>query len=67
MLIIENINMDSSEIMDSVIFIVGFFITVTFFLFKIFSKVDEPEPKNQYYYSRHGLPVREKEEEKNIF
>ena len=47
--------------MNSVIFAVGFFISITFFLFKMFSKVEEEEPRNQDYYSRHGLPVKEKE------
>ena len=62
MLIIDTINLDSLKLMDSVIFAVGFFITITFFLFKLFSKVEEAEPKNQDYYSRHGLPVKEKDE-----
>ncbi len=53
--------------MNSVIFIVGFFITITFVLFKMFSKVEEVEPKNQDYYSRHGLPVKEKNKEEGIF
>tara|TARA_B100001287_G_C22289012_1_gene347406 strand:+ start:136 stop:339 length:204 start_codon:yes stop_codon:yes gene_type:complete len=67
MLIIDTINIDSAEIMNSVIFIVGFFITITFVLFKMFSKVEEIEPKNQDYYSRHGLPVKEKNKKEGIF
>jgi hypothetical protein len=62
MLIIDTINIDSAQLMNSVIFIVGFFITITFVLFKMFSKVEEAEPKNQDYYSRHGLPIKEKDE-----
>ncbi len=62
MLIIDTINLDSLKLMDSVIFAVGFFISVAFFLFKMFSKVEEAEPKNQDYYSRHGLPAKKKDE-----
>lgn len=61
MLIIDTINLDSLKLMDSVIFAVGFFITITFFLFKVFSKVEKEEPKKLDYYSRHHLPHKEKE------
>ncbi len=62
-LIIDLIDIDATEIMDSVIFVVGFFVTVTFVLFKMFSK-EEKEVESQDYYSRHHLPLKNKEEDK---
>ena len=62
-LIIDLINIDAIGIMDSVIFVVGFFVTVTFVLFKMFSK-EEKEVEPQDYYSRHHLPLKNKEKDK---
>jgi len=62
-LIIDLIDIDTTGIMDSVIFIVGFFVTITFVLFKMFSK-EEKEAEPQDYYSRHHLPLKNKEEDK---
>lgn len=62
-LIIDLIDMDTTGIMDSVIFVVGFFVTVTFVLFKMFSK-EEKEVEPQDYYSRHHLPLKNKKEDK---
>ena len=50
--------------MDSVIFVVGFFITVTFVLFKVFSKETPEKPEEIDYYSRHHLPIKNKEKDK---
>ena len=62
-LIIDLIDVDAAGIMDSVIFVVGFFVTVTFVLFKMFSK-EEKEVEPQDYYSRHHLPLKNKKEDK---
>ena len=58
-LIVDVINI-KLEAIDSVIFGVGFFVTCTFALFKIFSK-KEVEQEDKGYYSRNNLPIREKE------
>ena len=63
-LIIDLVNIDSAQIMDSVIFVVGFFITATFVLFKIFSKETPEKPEEMDYYSRHHLPIKNKEKDK---
>ena len=65
MLIIDTINLDSLKLMDNIIFAVGFFITITFFLFKMFSKV-EVEEKEQHYYGRHNMPLKENQKKDKI-
>ena len=66
MLIIETINLDSLKLMDSVIFAVGFFISVAFFLFKMFSKVETKE-EEQHYYGRHNIPLKENKKKDKIY
>ena len=63
-LIIDLVNIDSAQIMDSVIFVVCFFITVTFVLFKVFSKETLEKPEEIDYYSRHHLQIKNKEKDK---
>ena len=66
MLIIDTINLDSLKLMDNVILAVCFFISVNFFLFKMFSKVETKEEEQQYY-GRHNIALKENKKKDKIY
>ena len=44
--------------LDAIIFIMGFAITCTYILFKVFSKEELIEEDELDYYSRHKFPIK---------
>ena len=46
--------------LDAVIFTIGFIITCTYILFKVFSKEEPIEEDELDYYSRHKFPIKNK-------
>ena len=59
-LIIDLISIKQLGMLDAVIFIIGFTITCTYILFKIFSKEESIEEDELDYYSRHKFPIKNK-------
>ena len=61
-LIVQVIDLDIFDKLESLIFLVGFLITSSYILFFRFSKQEEEE-QEKHYYSRHNFPLKE---EKNV-
>ena len=61
-LIIQVIDLDIFDKLESLIFLVGFLITSSNVLLFKFSKQEE-EDQEKHYYSRHNFPIKE---EKNV-
>ena len=61
-LIIQVIDLDIFDKLESLIFLVGFLITSSYILLFRFSKREEEE-QGKHYYSRHNFPIKE---EKNV-
>ena len=61
-LVIEVIDLDIFDKLESLIFLVGFLITSSYVLLFRFSKQEEEE-QEKHYYSRHNFPIKE---EKNV-
>ena len=58
-LIIQVIDLDIFDKLESLIFLVGFLITSSYILLFRFSKQEEEE-QEKHYYSRHNFPIKEK-------
>ena len=63
-LIIDTIYIENLKILDTIILLIGVTITLTFILFKIFSKEEIEEENELDYYSRHKFPTKEKKIDK---
>ena len=61
-LIVQVIDLDIFDKLESLIFLVGFLITSSYILLFRFSKQEEEE-QEKHYYSRHNFPLKE---EKNV-
>ena len=61
-LIIEVIDLDIFNDLESLIFLIGFLITSSYVILFRFSKQEEEE-QEKHYYSRHNFPIKE---EKNV-
>ena len=61
-LIVQVIDLDIFDKLESLIFLVGFLITSSYILLFRFSKQEEEE-QEKHYYSRHNFPIKE---EKNV-
>jgi hypothetical protein len=57
-LIIDLISIKQLGMLDAVIFTIGFIITCTYILFKVFSKEELIEEDELDYYSRHKFPIK---------
>ena len=57
-LIINLISIEQLGILDVIIFTIGFIITCTYILFKVFSKEEPIEENELDYYSRHNFPIK---------
>ena len=61
-LIVQVIDLDIFDKLESLIFLVGFLVTSSYILLFRFSKREEEE-QEKHYYSRHNFPIKE---EKNV-
>ena len=57
-LIVQVIDLDIFDKLESLIFLVGFLITSSYILLFRFSKQEEEE-QEKHYYSRHNFPLKE--------
>ena len=57
MLIIETINLDMLDDLESFIFLMGLMITASYVLLFKWSRVEEKE-EEAHYYGRHNVPVK---------
>ena len=57
MLIIETINLDMLDDLESFIFLMGLMITASYVLLFKWSRVEEDE-EEAHYYGRHNVPVK---------
>jgi len=62
MLIIETINLDMLDELESFIFLMGLAITASYVLLFKWSRVEDEE-EEAHYYARHNVPVKKDYEE----
>ena len=61
-LIIETIDLDIFDDLESFIFLIGFIITSTYVIMFRFTKKDEVK-EDKHYYSRHNMPSKQDKNE----
>lgn len=61
-LIIETIDLDIFNDLESLIFLVGFIITALYVIMFRFTKEEEIE-EDKHYYSRHNMPLNQEVDE----
>ena len=57
-LIIDLISIKQLGVLDIIIFTIGFIITCTYILFRLFSREELIEEDELDYYSRHKFPIK---------
>ena len=61
-LIIETIDLDIFDELESLIFLVGFIITSIYIVMFTINKKNETK-EEQHYYGRHNIPIKENKDE----
>ena len=56
-LVMDTINLDILDDLESFIFLIGFMITVSYVLLFRWSRIEE-EQEESHYYGRHNVPVK---------